>query len=205
MIPIIVVAFSFLAACIVGLIILFTRIDFSEIESDVKRAGRQGERYANSVIREVLKEGDVLLSNVQLSYDGKDTELDNLVINNRGVFIIEVKNYSGVLAGGEDDYEWIQSKMTPGGNFYQKKVKNPIKQVSRQVYILSNFLKQYGYNVWVEGYAFLVERNSPVESEKVLNTQADINNAIHFGYNNNLTTKTKEEIVRLLGGEAGSA
>lgn len=50
-----------------------------------------------------------------------------------------------------------------------------------------------------------VERNSPVESEKVLNTQADINNAIHFGYNNNLTTKTKEEIVRLLGGEAGSA
>ncbi len=203
MVIIVIVAILLVAVLVVVLVVTISRMDFSGsdsfyIESDIKRAGRRGEQFANTVIREILKEGDVLLSNVRLSYDGKNTELDNLIINNRGLFVIEVKNYSGDLVGGEEDYEWIQSKMTPGGYFYQKTVKNPIKQVDRQVYILANYLKQYGYNVWVEGYAFLAEMNSPVESKKILRTQADIRDVIHHGYNNNLTEQVKGEIVKLL-------
>lgn len=168
------------------------------IETPERRAGRLGERFATEVIGEILNEKDVLFTNVEIESDGKKTELDNLIVNNRGVFIIEVKNYSGSLFGTEEDYNWVQTKMTSSGYFYQNNVKNPIKQVNRQVYILSNFLRQYGADVWIEGYVILLENNSPVEHSCILKTQADIDRVIHNGRNQNLTQAMKEKVVSLL-------
>lgn len=168
------------------------------VESEVRRAGRRGEHFASRLISEVLDDRDVLLTNVKLSYDGKPTELDNVIINNRGVFIIEVKNYSGMLIGEEDDFEWVKNKVTDAGNIYQKTVKNPIPQVKRQIYILSGRLKQRKISVWVEGYVFFVERNSPVRSDYVLDTRRDIDRVIHHGTDNNLSNADKKRIVDAL-------
>ncbi len=167
-------------------------------ESEARRAGRRGEHFASRLISEVLDDRDILLTNVKLSFDGKPTELDNVIINNRGVFIIEVKNYSGMLVGEEDDFEWVKNKVTDAGNIYQKTVKNPIPQVKRQIYILSGRLKQRKLDVWVEGYVFFVERNSPVQNDFILETRADIHRVIHHGTNNNLSNAEKKRIVDAL-------
>ncbi len=150
-----------------------------ETQTPQERAGAQGEAAVSAVIRSVLREGDTLYNNVPVEFGGKAAELDNVVVNEFGVFIIEAKNYSGVLAGGEDDYEWEQQKLTDAGNWYTNSVKNPIRQVRRQVYIFANYLKYYGVDVWVEGYAYLVYSNSPVESPHILRTTEDIDRAIH--------------------------
>ena len=89
----------------------------------------------------MLKEKDLLFSNVSIEIEGKRTELDHIIVNNRGIFIIEVKNYSGSLMGTDNDYEWVKTKISSSGNSYTKIVKNPIKQVNRQVYLLAQFLK----------------------------------------------------------------
>ena len=135
---------------------------------------------------------------MKISFEDRETELDDVIINNRGVFIIEVKNYSGTLSGDEDDFEWIKNKEAEAGIFYHKMVKNPIKQVKRQISILSQYLRENGVFIWVEGYTFLVENNSPINSSYVLNTQKDIHTAIHLGTNNKITKKTKEKIIKLL-------
>lgn len=166
--------------------------------SEEKRAGRYGEQIAKRVIEGVLNEKDSLLTNVSVSFNGKETEIDNVIVNNRGVFIIEVKNYNGVLTGSEDEFRWTKDKLTPAGNYYRTTVKNPIKQVKRQVYILSGFLKDQGIKVWIEGFAFLVNGNSPVKSKLILKSQQDINDAIHCGTNNNLTKALKDRIVEIL-------
>lgn len=160
--------------------------------------GRQGEQYAAQLIRSVFREGDRLFTNVQILYDGKPAELDNVVVNKYGVFIIEIKNYKGILTGGEDDFEWKKYKVTDAGNTYEKTVKNPIKQVRRQVYVLAKYLDYYGTHVWVKGYAILLHGNSPVESEYLLKNRADINRAIHTADRKMLNAKTVEEIGRLL-------
>lgn len=170
----------------------------SSFEDAQKKAGRYGERVAIHLIQEILNEKDVLLTNVKISFEDRETELDDVIINNRGVFIIEVKNYSGTLSGDEDDFEWIKNKETEAGIFYHKMVKNPIKQVKRQISILSQYLRENGVFIWVEGYTFLVENNSPINSSYVLNTQKDIHTAIHLGTNNKITKKTKEKIIKLL-------
>lgn len=169
------------------------------VESPEKSAGRLGERIAGRVIREILDPEDILLTNVKISAERKQTELDNVVINSDGVFIIEVKNYSGILIGEEDDFEWIKNKTTYAGNFYQKTVKNPIGQVKRQIYILSKYLKERHIDVWIEGYVFLIERNSPVDSPYILKTQKDIDTALHTG-SNILSEEDVEKIKHALTG-----
>ncbi len=192
---IIIVSVLALMAVIIGLAHI---LGFPHIESPEKKAGRLGERYARNIIQEIFKDDDVLMSNVKITADDKSTELDNVIINSNGVFIIEVKNYSGELFGTEEDPEWIKNTISGSGNIYQKVVKNPIKQVKRQIYILSRLLKENDIDIWIEGYVFLVEMNSPVESSYVLRTQKDIDNAIHHRINNNLSHTAKEQIKQLL-------
>lgn len=167
-------------------------------ESGQKGAGRQGENYVCDLICQVLKEKDLLFSNVPIEIEGKRTELDHIIVNNRGIFIIEVKNYSGSLMGTDNDYEWVKTKISRGGNSYTKTVKNPIKQVNRQVYLLAQFLKYYGVDVWVEGYTFFVQGNSPVHCKQVLESAQNINHVIHNDANRNLTNAKVQEIQKLL-------
>lgn len=165
---------------------------------EYKREGIRGEKAAARAIESILREGDRLITNVGIEYDGKPAELDIVVANKYGVFIIEVKNYSGVIVGGEDDYEWIKYKTTRAGNTYLKTVKNPIKQVKRQVYILANYFDYFGVRVWVRGYAILLHGNSPVESSYVLTSLAEVDQAIHTLDRKLLDADTVERITELL-------
>ena len=85
------------------------------------------------------------------------------------------------------------------GNTFERIVKNPIKQVKRQVYILAKFLEYYGIRVWVEGYAYFVQGNSPVDSKYVLSDLSEIDSAIHTFGRKRLDEKTIESIKELLG------
>lgn len=185
--------------CIIFFVWLALKVGVRPIELPEKRAGRLGERFAYEVIREILREDDVLLTNITVTADGKQAEFDDVIINSTGVFIIEVKNYSGELFGDEDDYEWIKNKMTPGGQFYQKTVKNPIKQVKRQVNVLSQYLQSNGINAWIKGYVFFVEQNCPVQSEYVLATRRDIDEAVHRPGDETLDERTIDRIQQVLG------
>ncbi len=165
---------------------------------EYKRAGIRGEEAAVRAIKSVLREDDHMLTNVSVEYDGKPAELDIVIINKYGVFIIEVKDYAGRIVGNEDDYEWKKYKTTDAGNTYEKTVKNPIKQVKRQVYILAHYLDYYGSRVWVNGYAILLQNNSPVDSAYILNSVADIDRAIHTRGRSMLDLAAVETIIKLL-------
>ena len=171
-----------------------------EYERPEARAGREGEYIATNIIRKVLRDEDILLTNVDICYDGRKAELDNVIINKYGVFIIEVKNYAGTIYGKADDYAWIKSKTDPYGNTFTKTVRNPIKQVNRQVYLLAKHLELYGFNVWVEGYAFFVQGNSPVWCKEVLGSLHDIDKAVHTFNRNRLSVSDTEAIKEILLG-----
>ena len=190
-----VIAFIALA---VAIAVIAAKTNFHPFEPGYKRAGRRGEEYAAELIRTVMREGDRLFCNVTVSYDGSETEFDSVVVNKNGVFIIEVKNYNGRLSGGEDDFEWQKIKITPGGNVFEKTVKNPIRQVKRETFILANYLKSRGAFVWVEGYAIIFGAKSPVKSDRVLTSVADIDRVIHTPTRQKPTAAEVERIIELL-------
>jgi len=170
----------------------------STYESRRKRAGRYAEELVANTLRESLKEDDHLFTNIEIEFDGRPAELDAVVVNKCGVFIFEVKNYKGELHGAEDDYEWYKEKRTNEENIYAKMVKNPIKQVKRQVYLLANYLDYCGKKVWVDGYAILLQGNSPVESDMVISSIDEFNNVIHTHRKNSLAQKDVEDILNIL-------
>ena len=173
------------------------------IEPEERRYGRHGEEIATDAIIEYLREDDALYTNVPVSYGEQRSELDNVIVNRYGVFIIEVKNYKGRLYGDEDDYEWQKCKDDANGNTHRMMVKNPIKQVRRQTYILHKYLESYGVDVWVQGYALLIHGNSPVESPYILSNVGEIDIAIHTRGKNGLDSGTVGKIKELLSAGDG--
>ena len=194
--------FIILAISLILLIIflLSQRSDFHLFESDARRAGRQGEELSREYIKSVFIEGDILLNNIEIEYEGKTCECDNIVVNKYGVFIIETKNWVGELSGDIDDYEWTKTKVTDADNVYETTVDNPIKQVNRQVYIVSKYLKENGINVWVDGYVIILNNNQVIHKQ-VLNSIEDIDKAIHTKStqnHNGISTKKQNEIINIL-------
>ena len=188
-------------AVIIFIAVLISRTDLSAYQHEARRAGRQGEALATEIIWQALYEGDHLFTNVSIEYDGRPAELDNVIVNRYGVFIIEVKNYKGLIVGAEDDYEWRKYKTTSAGSVYEKTVKNPIKQVKRQTYILAHYLEENGARVWIRGYAMLLYGNSPVESEYVLNGREDAERVIHTKDREILDAETVDRIVAVLSSD----
>lgn len=180
------------------LLLLFISVKTRDTTSPQERAGQYGEIIVSDILRQALIDSDILLTNVTISYDGRVAELDNVIINEYGVFIVEAKNYAGMLYGTEDDYEWEKHKTTPAGNTYIKTVKNPIKQVKRQVYLLAKYLKSYGFDIWIDGYVILLRDNSPISSEYILSYNDNLFNVFHTRKRNNLNKTIISQIGNLL-------
>ena len=173
-------------------------LSLSNGEDQKRIAGKEGELQAKKILNHYLNENDLLLNNVNISIHGRNTELDYVVINNNGIFIFEVKNFSGKLVGNEDDQYWNKCKISSGNKEYIKEIRNPIKQLKREIYLLKEYLKYYGVDLWIEGYVLFVNMNSPVESEYTVNDKSEIDDILHLRRNQVLTKNQIEKIISIL-------
>jgi len=87
--------------------------------------GWRGERKVNKVLKKLQKQktGKSIKDITLLSDEGLSTQIDNIFINKSGVFIIEAKNYSGIISGEENSHKWKQ-------------------QIGKKDYIINNFARQ---------------------------------------------------------------
>lgn len=77
------------------------------------------------------------LNNITLELpDGTTTQIDHLVVSIFGIFVIETKNMSGWIYGGERDSHWTQC--FPNGKKFR--FQNPIKQNYRHQCSIIEFL-----------------------------------------------------------------
>lgn len=173
-------------------------LSLSNGEDQKRIAGKEGELQAKKILNHYLNENDLLLNNLNISIHGRNTELDYVVINNNGVFIFEVKNFSGKLVGNEDDQYWNKYKISRGNKEYIKEIRNPIKQLKREIYLLKEYLKYYGVDLWIEGYVLFVNMNSPVVSEYTVNDKSEIDDILHLRRNQVLTKNQIEKIISIL-------
>lgn len=78
-----------------------------------------------------------LMCNVYVPYRGKTSEIDIILIHEKGIYIFESKNYSGWIFGSAEQRNWTQC--LKGGKKYQ--FYNPILQNNTHINAISNFLK----------------------------------------------------------------
>lgn len=124
----------------------------------IERIGEIGEQKALDIFRQ-LDNSYTIFHNINIQYDGKTSQLDNILICKYGIFIIEIKNMNGHIFGSCDDYELTQEKISHSKEKYESTFYNPIKQVNTHIYRLSNYLRLHGIRYYINGMVFFVNED----------------------------------------------
>lgn len=103
------------------------------------------------------------LHNIYVPYKGKTSEIDVLMVHEKGIFSFESKNYSGWIFGSADQQKWTQCLSNKKSSFY-----NPIKQNLTHCKALTQFLKIDAANI--SSYIIFSQRcelkNVPEDTEQ---------------------------------------
>ena len=104
-----------------------------------ENAGQFGEFATEYALTNKNLDGElVVLKNIYVPTQGKTTEIDLLMIHEKGIFVFESKNYSGWIFGSADQLNWTQSLQNGDKNkFY-----NPIRQNRTHIEALAAFLEK---------------------------------------------------------------
>lgn len=106
---------------------------------DADWIGRRGEKLTERELKlvKLLGRDGKVLRNVYVPKDnGETSEIDVLFVTQKGIFVIESKNYSGWVFGNEADRNWTVS--LPNGQ--KNRFYNPIKQNRSHVKWLAKYL-----------------------------------------------------------------
>lgn len=101
-----------------------------------KLRGIMGEFWVKLELKKLPKDKYIVLNDVMIKNESGTHQIDHIVLSNYGVFVIEMKNYYGLIRGKEYDNKWCQ---------YLGKTKNyfvnPIHQNYGHIKSLSDLLK----------------------------------------------------------------
>ena len=101
--------------------------------------GRRGEKLTErelKLVRFLGRDGKILRNVYIPKENGETSEIDVLYITQKGIFVIESKNYSGWVFGSEKNYQWTVSL----SNGIKNKLYNPIKQNRTHMKWLQNYV-----------------------------------------------------------------
>lgn len=119
------------------IIILFLLIFiFGLFKAKIK--GIIGEKTISSILLFLDKSKYKVINNVVLKTDDITSQIDHIVISDFGIFVIETKNYKGLIVGYENSEYWIQFIYK-----YKTKFYNPIRQNAGHIKALKSCLKEY--------------------------------------------------------------
>lgn len=134
-------------------IIAFIITALGKRKLNILAAGIIGEQKSAKLIA-ALPDGYCGFQNLNVTFDGKQSEIDLTVVGPTGIFIIEVKNLNGTIVGNYEGTKWTQHKVGRGGTPYSKHFYSPVKQVGTHIYRLANFLRQNGIRYYVNGCVY---------------------------------------------------
>jgi hypothetical protein len=113
--------------------------------------GMMGEYFVKKQLKKLAKKYQGLsFHNLMLGTGDQSTQLDNLLITSKAIYVIEVKNYAGRVYGGQYQDQWYQTirydikRRGRGGRTYTKThiAKNAFFNPIKQNLIHVNSIKQ---------------------------------------------------------------
>lgn len=118
---------------IVAVVILI--ISLKLYKSKIK--GYIGERLVGKKLKKLNKREYKVINNLLLKTTKGSTQIDHIVISKYGVFVIETKNYKGIIKGNEYDDNWNQILINKS-----ETLRNPIKQNNGHIKALKDLIPE---------------------------------------------------------------
>ena len=101
--------------------------------------GKEGEKIVASLLASNPQPNQYILNTLKFKYnDINSCQIDHIVINPYGIWVIETKNIKGLIYGTEQDEKWTQ--VLAYGK-YKNFFDNPIKQNAKHITHLANYLE----------------------------------------------------------------
>ncbi len=89
------------------------------------RSGQRGERIVAKELSKLKKKDTIIINDLLLpTSNGRTSQIDHVVISTRGIFVIETKNHSGRISGGEHAQYWQQHFSTQTRTLYNPLLQN---------------------------------------------------------------------------------
>ncbi|HOK42242.1 MAG TPA: nuclease-related domain-containing protein [Thermoclostridium caenicola] len=104
-------------------------------EEKIKQAGQEGEKKVAYALKWLDRNRFKVFANIRLSDSGEAQEFDSIVIGDKAVFNIEIKNYTGNLTIDQEG-NWYRVV-----NGHKTGMENPVFQVKRHHKVLNNILE----------------------------------------------------------------
>ncbi len=114
------------------------RIIFKELMKEVtdpKRVGQIGEAMLFQLVSHHFPKENMFKNIYLKCNDDNITEIDLIAIDERGIFVFEMKNYSGYIIGNVSDNHFNQITL----NNQKIQINNPIKQNEYHINCLKNY------------------------------------------------------------------
>lgn len=109
--------------------------------SELFDKGRYGEYQTYKQLKTYEKGGARFLLNLYIpKREGETTKIDVLMLSTKGVFVFEIKNYSGWIFGDEDRKNWYQTLLRGRGRSHKESFYNPIMQNRTHIKYLKTLL-----------------------------------------------------------------
>ena len=156
-------------------------------EYEVLNSGVKGEQQTFEILKKLPKDFTVI-TNPVIHNRGSVNELDFVVIGTNGVFVIETKNYRGIITGKTSAQNWKQIKHGKNKT-YEKEVKNPAKQAYRQGRRMAEMFIDVGISADIFPILYFVDNRSELK----ITDDAEINVAIINSENDLLDYITKSK------------
>ena len=98
-------------------------------------AGEWSERVTTTYLSSLLNGREHILNNLLLPIsEWETTEIDAVIITRKGLFCLEIKKWSGIVEGSDEDEYWVQRYLEK--NRPSKQLKNPVAQNENHCYAL---------------------------------------------------------------------
>lgn len=157
----------------IGIAVILLAVFFVErYNYNILNAGVKGEQKTYEILKKLPKEYTVI-TNPVIHNRGSVSELDFVVIGTNGVFVVESKNYRGIITGSTSSQNWKQIKHSKNKT-YEKEVKNPAKQSYRQGKRMHEMFIDFGISADIFPILYFVDERSELK----IKDDAEINVAI---------------------------
>ena len=124
------VLLSFIFLIIMMILYYWVSANFASLK------GSLGEKQVSKLLQSLDPKRYVLLNDLYIPREnGTTTQIDHVVISDKGLFVIETKNYNGWIFGSQNSKHWTQVIYKRKEKFY-----NPIWQNSGHLKELRHFL-----------------------------------------------------------------
>lgn len=93
---------SFWLAATLGLFCVLMKIYYPKFR------GFMGEFWVKLELKKLSNKNYVVLNDIMIKDEYGTHQIDHIVLSNHGIFVIEMKNYYGLITGREYDSKWCQ-------------------------------------------------------------------------------------------------